>query len=91
MLSVLLAAICVVLLCRTYFHTGHIVDAAMVKVHQAEEKYEALRKSHTGVNEDEKTIERIDADGSIRAAIAARAKSREDGTAEKSASSEKKH
>jgi hypothetical protein len=91
MLSVLLSIICVVLLCRTYFHTSHIVDEAMVKVHQAEEKYQELRKSHTGANEDEKTIERLDADGAYRAAIAARAKAREEGAAEKTASSETKH
>ena len=85
MLSVLLSVICVFLLGRTYFHTAHVVDAAMVKVHHAEEAYEDLRKAHTGANEDEKAISRIDPDGSIRATIAARAKEREPGAPEKTA------
>jgi len=85
MVSVILSVICVGLLCRTYFHTAHVVDSALVKVHQAEEAYGDLRKAHTGANEDEKTISRLDPDGSIRAGIAARAKSREPGAPEKTA------
>jgi cell division protein FtsB len=47
------------------------------KIHQQEEAYSELRKGHVGENEDEKAIEQLDADGSIRAAIAERARNRE--------------
>src|SRR6185503_2120752 len=83
MLSIVLSVICVFQLGRTYLHTGHVVDGALVKVHQAEEAYQELRKSHTGADEDEKTIRRLDEDGAIRAAIQARAKDREAGVSEK--------
>jgi hypothetical protein len=89
MLSVLLACICIVMLGRTYFHTHRIVDVEEVKAEQAKEAYDEYRKGHTGGNEDENTIQRLDADGSYRAAIAARAKARQEG-AEKTASSESK-
>jgi len=88
MLSVLLSCICVVLLAHTYFQTSRIVDSALVKVGHAEEAYEELRKSHTGANEDEKTLSRVDPDGSIRAMLEARAKSREPGAPEKTANKE---
>jgi len=91
MLSVLLSGICVVMLGHTYFHTHRIVDVEEVKAEHAKETYDEYRKSHSGGNEDEKTIERIDADGSYRAAIAARAKAHQEGAAEKTASSEGKH
>jgi len=90
-MSVLLSGICVVMLCRTYFHTSHIVDEEMVKVGQAEKAYEELRKSHGGADEDQKTIERLDADGGYRRAIAERAKNREGGAAEKTVQNESKH
>jgi hypothetical protein len=91
LLSVLLSGICVVMLCRTYFHTHHIVDVEEVKAEQAKEAYDEYRKGHSGGNEDENTIQRLDADGAYRAAIAARAKARQEGAAEKTASSEGKH
>jgi hypothetical protein len=74
LISVILAVVCIVQLGRTYFPTHRVVREALVRVHQAEEAYENLRKAHVGANEDEKTIERLDPDGKIRAGIAARVK-----------------
>ena len=72
MLSVILSGICVVQLGRTFIHTSNIVRVSHEKIHHAEDAYTELRKGHVGENEDEKAIERLDADGSIRAAIAER-------------------
>lgn len=77
MLSVIMSVICVVQLGRTYIHTSSVVQNSDEKIHRAEEAYMDLRKSHVGENDDEKAIERLDADGSIRAAIEAKAKSRQ--------------
>src|SRR6266481_7310916 len=77
MLSVILAGVCVVQLGRTFIHTSNVVRVSQEKIHYAEDAYTELRKGHVGENEDEKAIERLDADGSIRAAIAERAKSHE--------------
>jgi Domain of unknown function (DUF4337) len=90
-MSVLLSGICVVMLSRTYFHTSHIVDAEMVKVGQAEKAYEDLRKAHGGADEDQKTIERLDADGGYRRAIAERRKNLEGGAIERTAENKPKH
>jgi hypothetical protein len=75
MLSVILSGFCVVQLGRTFIHTSNVVRTSHEKIHKAEEAYTELRKSHVGENDDEKAIERVDADGSVRAAIAERAKS----------------
>ena len=77
MLSVILSVICVVQLGRTFVHTSNVVRTTLEKIHHAEEAYTELRKSHSGENDDEKAIERLDADGSIRSAIAERAKNRQ--------------
>jgi len=77
MLSIILSGICVIQLGRTFIHTSSIVRDSHEKIEHAEEAYTELRKGHVGENEDEKAIERVDADGSIRAAIAERAKNRE--------------
>jgi hypothetical protein len=77
MLSLILSVICVLQLGRTFIHTSSMVRTSLEKIHHAEEAYADLRKSHVGENEDEKAIERLDADGSIRAAIEAKAKSRQ--------------
>jgi cell division protein FtsB len=77
MLSVILSGICVVQLGRTFIHTSSVVRDSHEKIHQQEEAYSELRKGHVGENEDEKAIEQLDADGSIRAAIAERARNRE--------------
>jgi hypothetical protein len=77
MLSVILSGVCVVQLGRTFIHTSNVVRVSHEKIHHAEDAYTELRKGHVGENEDEKAIERVDADGSIRAAIAERAKNRE--------------
>jgi Domain of unknown function (DUF4337) len=74
MLSVIMAVICVIQLGRTFIHTSNVVRTSHEKIHHAEEAYSELRKSHVGENEDEKAIERLDADGSIRSAIQAKAK-----------------
>ena len=77
MLSVILSVICVVQVGRTFIRTSNVVRSTLEKIHHAEESYTELRKSHSGENEDEKAIERLDADGSIRSTIAERAKNRE--------------
>jgi hypothetical protein len=77
MLSVILSGICVVQLGRTFVHTGSVVRNSHDKIHHAEDAYTELRKGHTGDHDDENAIERLDADGSIRSAIAERAKSHE--------------
>jgi hypothetical protein len=77
MLSVILSVICVVQLGRTFIHTSSVVRTSLEKIHRAEEAYADLRKGHVGEDDDEKAIEQLDADGSIRAAIAERAKNRE--------------
>jgi Domain of unknown function (DUF4337) len=77
MLSVIMSVICIFQLGRTFIHTSNVVRTSHEKIHHAEEAYIELRKSHGGDNDDEKAIQRLDADGSIRAAIAERAKNRE--------------
>ena len=71
-LSVVLAVSCLFQLGRVYFPTKRIVRESLVQVMLAEEAFEHLRKAHVGANEDEKTIERLDPDKKIRAAIEAR-------------------
>jgi hypothetical protein len=61
---------------RTYFPNRHVVNEALVHVQKAEEAYEGLRRQHAGVNEDTQIIDRLDADGKIRAAIAEESKNR---------------
>jgi Domain of unknown function (DUF4337) len=77
MLSIILSVICLGQLGRTFVHTSNVVGSSHEKIHKAEEAYTELRKNHTGANADEKAIDRLDADGSIRAAIEAKAKDRE--------------
>jgi hypothetical protein len=78
MLSVILSLICVAQLGRTFIHTSNVVGDSHEKIHHAEEAYTELRKSHTGDHDDENAIDRLDADGSIRAAIAEKAKDHEE-------------
>ena len=75
--SVVLALACIVQLGRVYFPTKGVVRESLTQVKHAEEAYEHLRKAHVGANEDEKTIERLDPDRKIRAALEARAKTHE--------------
>lgn len=77
MLSVILSVFCVGQLGRTFIHTSNVVRVSHEKIHKAEEAYTELRKGHVGENDDEKAIDRVDADGTIRAAIAERAKNHE--------------
>ena len=67
LLSVVLAAVCVVQLGRTALHTRHEVTEATEQVHHGEEAYQALRKAHVGANEDERTVEALDPGGKLRA------------------------
>ena len=67
MLSLVLAAVCVVQLGRTALHTRHEVAESAEHVHHGEEAYQDLRKAHTGANEDEKTVEALDPGGKLRA------------------------
>jgi hypothetical protein len=78
MLSVIMSLFCVFQLGRTFIHTSSVVRTSLEEIHRAEEEYTDLRKGHVGDNDDEKAIERVDADGSIRAALAERAKKQED-------------
>ena len=45
----------------------HEVAESIEHVHNGEEKYQELRKAHTGANEDEKTVEALDPGGKLRA------------------------
>jgi hypothetical protein len=85
MLSVILSIICVFQLGRTFIHTSNVVRTSHEKIHHAEEAYTELRKGHVGDNDDEKAIERLDADGSIRATIEAKAKNRQSDVSEQEA------
>lgn len=69
--SIVLAVICVAQLGRTFVHTRAAVGAAAHHVHSAEEAYQGLRKSHTGGNDDEATIDALDPAGKIRAEFGA--------------------
>jgi hypothetical protein len=89
-LSVLLSCICIGMLGRTYLHTHHIVDAQEIKAEHAKEEYDKYRKGHSDADEDKKTIDRLDPDHSMRQRLAAKAKAREEGVPEKTASSESK-
>jgi hypothetical protein len=82
MLSVILSGICMVQLGRTFVHSSNVARSSHEKIHRAEEEYTDLRKGHVGENEDEKAIDRVDADGSIRAAIAERSKAHETATSQ---------
>ena len=52
---------------RTNLHARHEVAEASERVEHGEHAYKELRKAHTGVNEDEKTVEALDPDGKLRA------------------------
>jgi hypothetical protein len=82
MISVFLGVACVIQVGRTYFPTRHVLDEVEVRIRQADEAYEDLRKSHVGANEDEQIIERLDSDGKMREAIEARARMRQAGAPE---------
>ena len=68
LVSIVLAVVCVVQLGRTNLHTRHEMAEAEEHVHHSAAAYQALRKAHTGANEDEKTVEALDPDGKLRAA-----------------------
>jgi hypothetical protein len=51
---------------QTYLKNRHEAGEASVKVKVKEEAYNSLRKSHTGTNEDELTVEALDPGGKIR-------------------------
>ena len=83
LVSIVLAAVCVVQVGRTALRTHHEVAESTEHVHHGEEAYQNLRKAHTGANEDEKTVEALDPGGVLRAQneAAAPAGSHEHGTA----------
>jgi len=83
--SVALSLACIIQVGRTFFPTGRVVKETLAKVARAEEAYADLRKGHVGASEDEQVIERLDADGKMRASILARAKERASGTHENEA------
>ena len=66
--SIVLAALCVAQLGKTYLHTRDAVGTAIKHVRHSEEAYQEVRKAHTNANEDEAAIEALDPGGKIRAA-----------------------
>ncbi len=68
-LSLILGALSIGQLGRTFVHTRHEVGESSEKVAHAEEAYKELRKAHTGADEDERTVESLDPGGKIRASI----------------------
>jgi hypothetical protein len=70
LLSVALGVLCLGQVARVYFPTRQVVEKGLAQVHGADEAYQKLRKAHTGANQDQQAIERLDPDGSIRAALA---------------------
>lgn len=71
-LSVLLGALCLGQIGRTYARTERVLEGAMTHVHESEHAYKNVRQSHGSVNQDEQTINQLDPDGALRAAIKAR-------------------
>ena len=67
--SIVLAAICVLQLGKTWLHTRDAVGAAITHVRHSEETYQELRKAHTNAHEDEAAIEALDPGGKIRATL----------------------
>ena len=67
LVSIVLAAVCVVQIGRTALHAHHEVVEATEHVHHGEETYQGLRKAHSAANEDEKTVEALDPGGVLRA------------------------
>ena len=68
LVSIVLAVVSIVQIGRTELRTRHEVSEATEHVHHSAEAYHALRKAHTGANEDEKTVEALDPGGTLRAA-----------------------
>lgn len=77
MISLILAIVCVIQIGRTYFPTKKAVNGTLDRIHQTEEAFKDLRKSHVGANQDEKTIEALDPGGKIRAHLEAAGKAHE--------------
>ena len=73
LLSIVLAVASVGQIGRTELRTRHEMTEATEHVHHNAEAYQALRKAHTGANEDEKTVEALDPGGKLRAANEANA------------------
>lgn len=69
LLSLVLAALCVFQLGRTYIRTRNDVKEGLVQVHQSEEAYKELRKAHSASNDDALTVEALDPGGKIRASF----------------------
>ena len=67
--SIVIAALCVVQLGKTYLHTRDAAGTALKHVRHSEEAYQELRKAHTAANEDEAAIETLDPGGKIRATM----------------------
>ena len=87
-ISVILSVVCIVQVCHNYLPTRREVHEARGHIRHAEEAYQDLRKSHIGANEDDKLIDRLDPDGKIRAAIAARVEHRQVGSPGEAAKTE---
>jgi hypothetical protein len=75
LISVLLAVASMAQVARTYVPTRRVVNEAVLQVQHAEEAYQKVRKGHGAAGADEQVIERLDADGKIRAALRTRSAS----------------
>jgi hypothetical protein len=71
LVSIAVAALCVVQLGRTSVKTRQVVHQTHTAIAQAEEAYQQLRKQHAAANEDAKTVEQLDPGGKVRAALEA--------------------
>ncbi len=66
MVSLVLAAVCVGQLGRTFMHTRHEVNEAFEKVEHTGDAYHELRKAHAAGGDDERTVEALDPGGALR-------------------------
>lgn len=70
-LSLVIAALSVGQIGRTWVHTSGAAESVLVKVAKSDEAYHELRKQHSGANEDEQTVDQLDPGGRLRAQILA--------------------
>jgi uncharacterized protein DUF4337 len=76
--SILLAVICIGMLTLTFLKTRRSVSHAVADIRQAENAYQQLRKAHLAANGDERTLEKLDPGGKIRAEIQRNSQQSED-------------
>jgi hypothetical protein len=67
--SLVISAIAMGALGYTYVRTEHEVAHANAKVHETQLAFDSVRNSHSSANDDQKVLDRIDPDGSIRSGV----------------------